>query len=161
MQGYSFSRVVQMEMLQLCVKPSMGSWWGQTAVWLINTTSSASCTQHTAFNQTRKLMNHSPKIYIIPLDQKQNTPTLFECRLHVLCFIQHIPSNRHMFSCFIYLSWLGMINFTYILQGYFAGTGATIPYGTSQAKLTNMGKLTHLPLVLHICVSESGQHWFR
>ena len=21
--------------------------------------------------------------------------------------------------------------------------------------------LTHLPLVLHICVSESGQHWFR
>ena len=21
--------------------------------------------------------------------------------------------------------------------------------------------LTHLPLVWHICVSESGQHWFR
>ena len=21
--------------------------------------------------------------------------------------------------------------------------------------------LTHLPLVLHICVNESGQHWFR
>ena len=22
-------------------------------------------------------------------------------------------------------------------------------------------KLTHIPLVLHICVSESGQYWFR
>ena len=142
------------------VKPSMGSWWGQTEVWLISTTSSAPCIQHTAFNQTRKCMNHSLTLYI-PLDQKQNTQTLIECRLHVLCFIQYIPSNRHMFSCFMYLSWLGMINFTYILQGYFTGTGATIPCGTSQPKLTNISKLTHLPLVPHICASESGEHWFR
>ena len=26
---------------------------------------------------------------------------------------------------------------------------------------TSQKILTHLPLVLHICVSESGQHWFR
>ena len=26
---------------------------------------------------------------------------------------------------------------------------------------SSLSALTHLPLVLHICVSESGQHWFR
>ena len=44
-----------------------------------------------------------------------------------------------------------------------------IPYFTTKRGLCNglspvlcqAITLTHLPLVLHICVSESGQHWFR
>ena len=42
------------------------------------------------------------------------------------------------------------------MQPWTCNMGLPVSYSTSQ-----IHGLTHLPLVPHICVSESGQHWFR
>ena len=36
-----------------------------------------------------------------------------------------------------------------------------IHFMTDRRNIASKSALTHLPLVPHLCVSESGQHWFR
>ena len=54
-------------------------------------------------------------------------------------------------------------NFFVVLEIKVAPINYSLPNATSKATENNglIELLTHLPLVSHICVNESGQHCFR